>query len=179
MTESLLPAPQTVTIRSADMRDIPDIISIETAAGERFRAVGMDEIADDEPLHPQHLAMYIMAEHAWVAVDADDRPIAYLLLKIVDHHPHIEQVSVHPAFEHQGIGRALLDHVSAWGRSLGFRRCTMTTFENVPWNAPYYERIGFRKLEDHEIGRGMYSLCDEEEAQGLTRWPRVLMGRDL
>ena len=50
---------------------------------------------------------------AWVAVDADDRPVAYLVSAVVDGCAHVEQVSVAPAHARRGLGAALVDHLAA------------------------------------------------------------------
>ena len=39
---------------------------------------------------------------------------------------------------------ALIEHVAGWARAHGSPALTLTTFTEVPWNAPYYERLGFR-----------------------------------
>jgi hypothetical protein len=36
-------------------------------------------------------------------------------------------------------------------RSASDGQATLTTFEHVPWNAPYYRRRGFRVLDDGEL----------------------------
>lgn len=61
----------------------------------------------------------------------------------------------------------------------GVPALTLTTFTDVPWNAPYYLRCGFRVLDDEEIGPGLREIRRRERAHGLDRWPRVCMRRDL
>ncbi|WP_235928684.1 GNAT family N-acetyltransferase [Nesterenkonia haasae] len=90
-------------IRSARPRDLNDLREIERAAGLAFYDLGMDSIAEDEPPTLEELAVFQEAERAWVAVDEDDRPTAYLLLDTVDGNAHIEQVTVHPDHARQGI----------------------------------------------------------------------------
>jgi hypothetical protein len=52
----------------------------------------MAEIAAAEPLAVADLEVCRAAGGAWVAVEAWDRPVAYLLSSIVDGCAHIEQV---------------------------------------------------------------------------------------
>jgi hypothetical protein len=42
----------------------------------------------------------------------------------------------------------LLDRAAADAAAKGLRALTLTTFAEVPWNAPYYARCGFRVLND-------------------------------
>jgi predicted N-acetyltransferase YhbS len=89
------------------------------------------------------------------------------------------QVTALPSHARRGIGRALIDHAAAWAVSQGLRALTLTTFADVPWNAPYYRRIGFRDLPDAAIGPGLREVVQREAAHGLYRWPRIAMIRDV
>ncbi|AZK97324.1 MULTISPECIES: GNAT family N-acetyltransferase [Streptomyces] len=172
-------------IRRAEAADLPRLQDIERAAGEPFRELGMVEIADDEPPATAVLERYRAAGRAWVAVDgdsdsdSDDRPIAYLIHDTVDGAAHVEQVSVHPDAAHRGLGRALIDHLGERAAAEGLTGLTLTTFSEVPWNAPYYTRIGFRELAEPELTDGLREIRRAEKEHGLDRWPRVCMRRDL
>ncbi|MEE6263192.1 GNAT family N-acetyltransferase [Plantactinospora sonchi] len=152
---------------------------IERAAGACFREIGMPEVADDEPLPVAVLAEYRRDGRIRVAVDGTDRPIAYLVSAEVDGNVHIEQVSVHPGHARRGIGRRLLDEEADRAVTHGVPAMTLTTFAEVPWNAPYYARCGFRVLAEPEWGPGLRAIRALEEAHGLDRWPRLCMSRDL
>jgi hypothetical protein len=49
----------------------------------------------------------------------------------------------------------------------------------VPWNAPYYARLGFRILDDTAVTPGLRAIRRREAEIGLDRWPRVCMRRDV
>jgi GNAT superfamily N-acetyltransferase len=166
-------------IRKVRVAELGVLREIERAAGRYFRDVGMPEIAEDEPFPVEALAEYQRAGRAWVAVDGADQPIAYLIAELVDGCVHIEQVSVHPDHARQGVGRALLDHAAAHARADGTAALTLTTFAEVPWNAPYYRRCGFRILGEGELTPGLRTIREREAAHGLDRWPRVCMRRDV
>lgn len=168
-----------ICIRAARHGDLAVMQEIERAAGNPFREIGMPEIADDEPLPVEELARYQQEGHAWVAGDEADVPAAYLIAEVVDGYLHVEQVSVHPRAARRRIGRMLLEHAAAYAAARGIRGLTLTTFAEVPWNAPYYARCGFRVLADSELSPGMRAVQGREVAHGLHRWPRVYMLRDL
>jgi ribosomal protein S18 acetylase RimI-like enzyme len=130
--------------RIARPDDVPRLRDIEDLAGESFRDIGMPEIADDDAPTVATLAEYQAACRATITVDEHDRPIAYVLTDDVDGNVHIEQISVDPAHAHRGIGRALLDHIAVQAAARGAPAVTLTTFADVPWNAPYYARYGFQ-----------------------------------
>jgi ribosomal protein S18 acetylase RimI-like enzyme len=168
-----------VRIRAAAAAELPALQDIERAAGEAFRGIGMPEIADDEPFSVDELAAYRQAGRAWVAVGQNGRLAAYLVAGLVDGNLHVEQVSVHPASARRGVGRGMLEHAAGRAARRGQPALTLTTFTEVPWNAPYYERCGFRRLAEAEITPGLREVRRREAGQGLDRWPRVCMRRDL
>jgi hypothetical protein len=151
-------------IRAVTEADLPLLQDIERAAGECFRTVGMAAIADDEPLTLKELDDYRRTGLAWAAAE-DDAPVAYLIAEPVDGALHIEQVSVHP-----DAARAALTGLDA---------LTLTTFADVPWNAPYYARLGFAALAEDALTPGLRAIRDRESAHGIDRWPRVCMRRPL
>ncbi|QES49876.1 GNAT family N-acetyltransferase [Streptomyces venezuelae] len=165
-------------IRAVDGGELPLLQDIERAAGRWFRDIGMPEIADDEPLSVAELARYQQAGLAWVAVGTGG-PVGYLIAEPVDGLLHVEQVSVHPDSARRGIGRLLLEHVAERAVADGVPALTLTTFTEVAWNAPYYERCGFRPLGEDDLGPELRAIRDREIAHGLDRWPRVCMRRDL
>lgn len=166
-------------IRPATAADLPLLGDIERAAGECFRTVDMPEIAEDEPLALDRLDAYRRSGLAWVAADAADRPIAYLIAEPVDGALHIEQVSVHPDWAHRRIGRTLIEAAAQAAAERGLESLTLTTFTEVPWNAPYYTRCGFTPIPDDRLTPGLQHLRAEEAAHGLDRWPRTAMTRRL
>ncbi|MEV7550282.1 GNAT family N-acetyltransferase [Amycolatopsis sp. NPDC089917] len=163
-------------IRLAEPEDLPALQDIERAAGEPFRALGMAAIADDDPPSIEDLTNFRNAGHAWV-YDTGDGPVAYLLAEVVDGHGHIEQVSVHPDHARRGLGRRLIEHAAEWAAREGLAGLTLTTYAEVPWNAPYYARLGFEVLDEESLTEGLRAVRADEIARGLDAWPRVTMRR--
>jgi GNAT superfamily N-acetyltransferase len=149
------------------------------AAGAAFRSVGMVAVADDPPPPVLALRGFVDRGRAWVAEESGT-VAAYLLADVVDGGGHVEQVSVDPAFARRGLGRALVEHAAAWARDAGHAALTLTTYRDVPWNGPYYVRLGFRPLDDDALGPGLRAIRRAETARGLDRHgPRLAMRREL
>lgn len=106
-------------IRPAVPEDFPSLRAIEARGGEAFRAVGMPEIADDEPMPPAVLASL----RVWVLVDPE--PVAWVAVAVVDGGAHVEQVCTAPERAGERLGAALLDHVGAWARGEGLAAVTL------------------------------------------------------
>lgn len=170
-------APQS-PIRLARHDDLPTLPDIERAAGAPFRDLGMHAVADGEPPGVPTLRSFQRDGRVWVYVDGDDRPVAYVLAEVVDGQAHVDQVSVHPSHAGNGIGRRLIDRVDEWAAEHGLTELTLTTFVDVPWNGPYYQRLGFRYLREDELGEGLRAIREREAALGLDRWPRAAMIRE-
>ncbi|MFI6760474.1 GNAT family N-acetyltransferase [Micromonospora sp. NPDC050417] len=166
-------------IRPARIGELSLLLEIEYAAGRVFHDLDMAEIAENDLPTPAELTPYQQDGRAWVTADQTDRPIAYVLVEEVDGNLHVEQISVHPEHARRGLGRRLLEHLAGEAARRGMPALTLTTFVEVPWNAPYYERCGFRILTDDELTPGLRAIRDRETALGLDRWPRTAMRRDL
>lgn len=170
-----------VLIRAGRPEDVPLLAPIEQAAGLLFLEVGMPEIAGDDPLPEEMLLQGVDAGLLWVAVDEGESvvPVGYLLGKNLDESRHIEQLTVHPGYARQRIGSRLIDACGEGAMASGFRSLTLTTFRDVPWNAPYYRRIGFVEVPDTEMSPALREIVQHEHDAGLDRWPRAVMRRTL
>lgn len=166
-----------VRVRTASPADLSAIQWIELAAGALFSEVGMVDIAEHPPPSLDELAGYQRDGRVWVAADADGDPVAFVLVNVIDGAAHVEQVSVRPDHARRGIGRMLLDHVESWAAARGLAALTLTTFRQVPWNAPYYARCGFVEVDD--LTPGLVAKLAAEAAIGLDPADRVAMRRPV
>ena len=92
---------------------------------------------------------------------------------------HLDELDVHPAHGQRGLGTALVEAVCDWAKASGYRAITLTTLRHIPWNARWYERLGFRVLEEHELSAALRELLREEIQRGLPAEQRVAMRREL
>ncbi|MGE5274111.1 MAG: GNAT family N-acetyltransferase [Verrucomicrobiota bacterium] len=166
-------------IRNARPDDLAKLVEIERAAGQSFRPLDANLFADHDPGSVETLTPYADGGRAFVSVDADDRPVGYLLVDPVDGAAHIEQVSVHPEHAGKGIGRALIEHAASWPSLHDLRSLTLTTYVGVPWNGQYYERLGFRYLTADEETPWLRAIREHGRELGLEVWPRASMRRSL
>src|SRR5262249_34656732 len=65
-----------------------------------------------------------------------------------------------------------------WASDAALTALTLTTFRDVPWNAPWYEARGFRVLDDDELTPGLRQRRAAEDALGLEAALRVVMRRE-
>jgi GNAT superfamily N-acetyltransferase len=166
-----------VAIRAVRRDELATLVAIERDAGRAFAAIGMPEIADDDPGSVAELEAFRAEGRAWVAVDDADRPVAYLLSAVIDGCAHVEQVSVAPTHARRGLGAALVDHLATVAVTEGRPAVTLTTFRDVPWNAPYYRRLGFTVVAPADQGPELRALVVEEARRIPGDAPRVAMRR--
>ena len=55
----------------------------------------------------------------------------------------------------------------------GLSAVTLTTFCDIPWNAPYYERLGFSELPEPEWGPQLRALVALERHVIPSSAPRI------
>ena len=73
-------------------------------------------------------------------------------------------------------GRLLAAACALVGES-GLPALTLTTFVDVPWNAPWYAARGFVELPPAQWGPGFRAVWADEVAAGILVAPRVAMIR--
>jgi ribosomal protein S18 acetylase RimI-like enzyme len=156
-------------IRRAVGEDAAVLRDVEVASGQLFRDVGMAEIADDEPMWLDSWPSYV--ERTWV-YEVDGAAVGFVMCEELGDALHIEQLSVDPAHGRRGIGAALVRHAITVAAR---RPVTLTTFRHVPWNMPFYERLGF--VEAVDPSPALLTRFDEEAALGLDPTTRVMMIR--
>ena len=168
-----------MTVRAPLSDELPVLQAIAVAAGRRFAEVGLDDVAADPPPELADLERRRKAGRAWVTTDRDGHPVGFVLVDLVDGAAHVEEISVLPDVGGRGHGMALMRHVEKWARGKGFPAVTLTTFSEVPWNRPWYERRGYRVLAEDEWTPGLVARREEEAAHGLDPDQRVIMAKDL
>ncbi len=165
-------------IRLATADDLALLPEIELAAAQLFLdyadVLGLDEDLLQSTRSLEELRQAQVKGLLWVAVDALDRPVGFALAVELEGHLHLEEMDVHPSRGRCGLGTALVQAVCAAARERG-QSVTLSTFRDVPFNAPFYAKMGFHELEDSELTPGLRRLREEEARRGLSLQLRILM----
>jgi GNAT superfamily N-acetyltransferase len=166
-------------VRAAGPGDVAELGDVERSAGLVFAAAGMVSVASHEPPAPAVYEHALAAGRLWVAEDADGRVVGYAMADVVDGEAHLEQVSVRDEAQGRGTGTALVARVERWAREQGFAALTLTTFVDVPWNGPWYRRLGFEAVPEPDLGPGLRAVRAAETARGVDVAPRTAMRKLL
>jgi predicted N-acetyltransferase YhbS len=134
------------SLRLARPDDADAMPAIERAAGRLFDGIeGIAGIAGQHTVPIDRLQRYIRKGHCLVA-HFDERMAGFIVTEPFSRELHVWEFNVHPDFQRAGIGAGLLRACLIDARNSGFRAVTLTTFRDVPWNAPFYARLGFDEV---------------------------------
>ena len=168
------------SIRKAMPADADALPAIEQAASEVFAPI--PDLAwlveADNMTVAQHCA-FIAQGTEWVAVDAAGRVVGFLAGESADQEFHIAELDVLPERHGRGIGRALVETAAQEARESGHSALTLTTFSDIPWNAPFYARLGFTEVSGNDLGPHLRACVDEERRKGFPMQRRCAMRRLL
>jgi GNAT superfamily N-acetyltransferase len=111
----------------------------------------------------------------WVALSSRGEPVGFALIELTDTGVHLEEMDVHPSHGRRGVGSALVRAVCAWAKTRGLREVTLTTYRDIPWNAPLYARLGFSEIDASSMTPKLEAIVREEASRGLAPEQRVVM----
>jgi ribosomal protein S18 acetylase RimI-like enzyme len=156
-----------LSIRTAIPADAAALPAIESSAGMRFLSIpDLAWLAWEEDVPAQTHRRYIDQGTEWVAVGDGQDIVGFLAAEIVSDDLHVWEIAVRQQNQRRGIGRCLLAAAERFAWERGLASLTLTTFLDVPWNAPWYKRRGFTISSDDER---LSSLVSAERERG---WPR-------
>ena len=168
-----------VLIRLATPEDAPLLPDIERSAGQLFRQIaGLEWIAQDHVMMTDQHLPAIVAQTAWVACE-DETPVGFLSAERTLDILHICEVSVLASAMGRGIGRLLIEAATGAARASGLTALTLTTFRDVPWNEPYYQRLGFETVAAHDLDQRLVGILTDEISAGLPGDRRCAMRLNL
>jgi GNAT superfamily N-acetyltransferase len=157
-------------VRPARPDELAELIEVERAADQLFPLAGYGAVPPPATLAELQDARALLV--------SGDPPTGYARIEVVDGRAHLEGLSVRPCFMRQGRGTDLVLAACEWAAGHGFDELTLCTFAEVPWNGPFYAKLGFVELT--ELTPGLRARRDTERALGLDAMGRrVVLVRSL
>ncbi|SDJ38339.1 N-acetylglutamate synthase, GNAT family [Nonomuraea maritima] len=154
-------------VRWADAGELPELVAVELAADKLFEQVGI--------VFPPGTTMIEEVDDPGSVLVEGEPPAGFALIGWADGNVHLDQLAVRPDSMRQGIGGRLVAAVLDHARAVGAPAVTLTTYRDVPWNAPWYARHGFSVLPEPEWGPELRALVEHERELGIEVAPRVVM----
>lgn len=165
------------TIRAGTGSDLPELGKIERDAAQLYRQAGYDFCADGPVRNDAEKMRALDTGAVFVACTHGNELCGFVLLWEVDNCAHILELAVLRTHQDHGLGRRLM--AEAWASSRGFTEITLTTYRDIAWNAPLYERLGYFGFEPDTWHTGVAEIQREEADSGYAIKPRIAMRKPL
>ena len=113
------------------------------------------------------------------ALAQEASPVGYAFVQMVENVALLAQMDVLPGHMRKGIGTALVGQIAETLRVRNVPALYLTTFTHVPWNAPFYGKLGFAALGEADAPPFLHNILEEERHYGLTSRTgmRMLIGQ--
>jgi len=166
-------------IEIAKRDHIPYLQGISRAAAELFPLEDLPFPLRAQTPSPDIFEGALRQQRLWIVLDENkDRVVGFALLAEKCQQIHLQELDIHPEYGRQGLGTMLLKFVISWVKSKKYKQLTLTTFRHLPWNAPFYTKLGFKIIEPSQLNSCLIKLLNQE-SRGLDKSKRVLMILDL
>lgn len=163
-------------IAAARPSDLPLLPAIELAAATLLAGHAPASVLSETTSQPD-LEDAQQRGQLWVAL-ADDVPVGFAHVRVLEPRiAHLEEIDVHPEHGRRGLGRELVITVCRWAATHGYSLITLTTFRGVPWNMPFFARLGFDEIPPAELSPALLSVIEDETRRRLDPGRRVAMRR--
>lgn len=161
--------PQGYTIELAAPAHVPLLAAIEIAAAGIFPPGSIPEHIRADSVPQSALLEAVQEGLLWVLLAPKGRPVGYALVQLPEDSVLLAQMDVHPDHMRKGLGSALIMHLVEHLKRQKKPALYLTTFRHVPWNAPFYAKLGFEALSKEDAPLFLNTILEEEKRYGLTK----------
>jgi GNAT superfamily N-acetyltransferase len=148
-----------VVLRVAKVDEIDVLCDIDRDASRLFDQAGLElTFPNDLEFAAAECRRWLECLRSGTTLLASNRSgevVGFAALRVLDGEPYLEQLSVRLQAMRKGIGTALLDAAARVAARTRARFIWLTTYRHLPWNAPFYEKAGFRTVPAEQCGSEM------------------------
>lgn len=169
-----------LSIIDAGIGDIEVLQAIEASAAQLFLESPYPELAGFEPFdHERYITHLKLGDPVFLGLVETETgqftKAGFAVAGPLAGGLHLFELSVHTDWQGMGLGGHLLHHLQRRALQCGFGQITLTTYRSLPWNGPFYERMGFSYLETSQQPPEIYDLLQREIASGANAEDRCAM----
>jgi GNAT superfamily N-acetyltransferase len=169
----MIPTYEIAVARPEDLERLP---AIELAAARLLAGQAPEAVLEETT--SQEVLQAAQSDGRVLVALADAAPVGFAHVELLEPRcAHLEEIDVHPDHGRRGLGKRLVLGVCRWAAASGHAWVTLTTFRDLPWNMPFYIRLGFEEIPSGELSPALRSLIEDETRRGLDRNRRVAMRR--
>lgn len=88
---------------------------------------------------------------------------------------HLWELAVRHEAQGRGVGKALVQATFDLARARGLPAVTLSTFREIPWNGPFYARMGFAEVPRAALNARLQVIYLREDLLGLPVDRRMFM----
>lgn len=151
-------------VRHASEVDLDVLQGIERAASVLFPA---GRLPDPDDVMPMAELQQAVLDRLLLVASLGERVVGFALSKEDGAYLHLAVVAVHPDHGRRGLGAELVRAVIEQAKRRRLKGVTLTTFGDLPWNAPFYARLGFRRATDAALTPLLRATLEKEKALGM------------
>lgn len=160
--------PEGYKIQLATKADVPLLDAIEAMAGRIFTPGSIPENVLAERVPDDIFMEAISHDRLVVAVDFSLCPVGFAFWQDIERSALLSLIEVNPRHGRKGLGTALVLSIINQVAKGRFSYLYLTTFNNIPWNAPFYKKLGFTRLDDEDQPKWIKDILLEEYEKGLN-----------
>ncbi|MEM7800277.1 MAG: GNAT family N-acetyltransferase [Chloroflexota bacterium] len=137
-------------IRSGAIADLPYLAAVERGADAIYPPNILPQNSFTVPIDILKRALL----HQTLVVAGsleDDEIVGFAAATPKSKFLHLNQISVLPAYGRRGIGRKLVTEIVQIAQEKKLSGVTLNTFAHIPWNAPFYQSLGFQALTEADF----------------------------
>jgi len=162
------------TITTALPEHVQALADIELSAAVLLRGHAPESVLEEVTPECQ-LRQAQQEGRLWVAL-AGEIPVGFAHVEMLAGDlPHLEEIDVEPRHGRRGLGTALVRAVCEWTARSGYGEVTLTTFRFVPWNMPFYSKMGFEEIPADGLRPELKAVVQDEADRGMDPARRVVM----
>lgn len=162
-----------IHIINARTEHIPVISQLEREAASVYPPGLQTTYLKHKMLSHSDLLEGIVNDSLFIALTNNGRVQGFILIRHVTGLVLLSKVDVRPQLMRRGIGTQLINTAIEKLPSWGHTSLWLTTFSNLPWTVPFYEKIGFRIVPEELHPEVIRKILAEEKINGLEN--RVAM----
>jgi len=163
------------SLRLAIAADLAHLASIEEDGVNLLNEAGAELPTDVKLLSPEILEKCLQEGLLVVATSPQDHPVGFLAAAERDEFLYLGELDVAVGWRRLGIGRALVTWGIEEARRRSLRGAMLTTDKLVPFNAPFYARVGFVPTEESVVPPSLRRILEAERESGLKAERRIAM----
>lgn len=159
-----------ITLRLGNLDDLLDLADIEISAASLYPAGKVPEPHESLPYEVMRKAVRSKLLFCAEKMQTNNKNtlVGFAACHLYQNYLHLDELSVLPSVGRQGIGGHLVAQVIETSQALQCKGTTLTTFSDLPWNAPFYKKHGFNELSYSKSPVEVQAMLDEERSIGLV-----------